>query len=325
MDIDLLLPFHKLDKYFDEAISSLELVKRISINVILIDDRVDKSKSLSHIKNRLKNYQIVETRGGIGYGLALEIGSKYIQSNAVALFNSDDLVHPDRFFKQLDELESSELNFTKLQRFKGRFKSSSLIGEMNAKFYSPMYLLLGSYGANASWCMRSEWWRRNAFFDNENCLDWRIALSSFKDSKVSYLDEALYFYRKHNDQVTSNKYLSRKQLQPLYESWNYFAISFGMPSSSFENFSTLALPWNSSEKIDIQDLKFTVKEVLNSVKSENPNLYADFLRLIQRRYILAIRQHYSYMQKIHLALNGSPQILNLSKDIIYQLPMKPFR
>ena len=321
MDIDLLLPFHKLDKYFDEAISSLELVKRISINVILIDDRVDKSKSLSHIKNRLKNYQIVETRGGIGYGLALEIGSKYIQSNAVALFNSDDLVSKVRFSKQVKALESSEICITNLRRISASgSKTSSVTGSLTSPSYDPIFLLFGSYGANATWCMRSEWWLKNAFFDGGESLDWRIGLKKLPCSKFSYLDEPLYFYRKHKNQITASKKVEAAKLDPIYSDWRAYLDLLGIASKERGVFDVMATPWLSYGKIQIEEIKAFVSEIEVIIASKPTEVKLQIEKLIQRRMLLALRDvSLSNSQRLYLLKLGWLDSPNLIRDVAISL------
>jgi glycosyltransferase involved in cell wall biosynthesis len=325
MDLDLLLPFHRIDRYFDSAVSSLEAVKGVNLNVILIDDRVEKIEDISNFQKRLRHCELVETNGGEGYGEALRVGSTYIDSDVVALFNSDDLVHPERFVRQMSALETSDLSFTKMARFQGNIKSRSLMGEFRSKTYDPFFLILGAYGANASWCMRKDWWMQNAFFDSHECLDWRIALKAFPNGQISYLDEELYFYRKHQNQVTSNRSIDKNDLQIVFRSWNHFSSNYNLGPTSFEVFSGLAIPWNKTNNLDLEELGEKITEIFRFVKSEKPDLMADFKRLIQRRYLFAIRQESKKLLKIKLLRAGFPQLFQVSSEVICQFATKPFQ
>ena len=163
-DLDVLLPFHRNDEFLPRAIESLAEAKGVKFNVILVDDRED--KTISYLKSfaKLSSFQIVETSGNTGYGHSLQLASKYISSDCVALFNSDDLMHPDRFKIQMKYLSHSDINFTKMIRVDGKGRRKrSLAGTLESDKFCILYLLLGSYGANATWCAKSSWWKENTF------------------------------------------------------------------------------------------------------------------------------------------------------------------
>jgi glycosyltransferase involved in cell wall biosynthesis len=317
MDLDVLLPFHRVDNYFVEAVNSLSRSEGVSFNVILIDDRTDKSLDIFQLLAPIKNKMLVETEGGKGYGAALEIGTKYLTSDAVALFNSDDLVSPLRFKKQLANLGSSNLNFTKMQRISSQnSKVTSLSGQMNSKIYNPVYLLLGAYGANASWCMRTEWWEKNSFFDDKEMLDWRIALNCFQRSNISYLPESLYFYRKHSRQVTATKSHTQSSLIPLFECWNRFAVSLGINFLSYDIFLALALPWLSGANVHFGETNIAAQQILNVAYDLDNEIGQDIKSLIKRRFIFSLKSKASISDKVKFAFAGSPQVINIARDFV---------
>jgi glycosyltransferase involved in cell wall biosynthesis len=313
--ISVLLPFHRLDNFFKEAIHSLD-ASSIPISIILIDDRISKSESLHPYLKSLRNeFQLVSTLGGKGYGRALSIGADIADADFIALFNSDDLMAPNRFERQLATIGNADLSFTNIQGInqKGKFRRS-LLGTIKESPYDNAFLLLGSYGANASWLAKKSWWHKNAFFDEDECLDWRIALRNFDKSKVSYLPESLYFYRSHRLQITQNRAISKSQMSPVYKEWLRFAKSLDISYLSYETFCFFSIPWNKSK---IQNL------------SEIDGFYLDFLRknkeskslrifesLLQRRYLLNLRNSGSFSEKFSLLSAGSGQIRNLSLDLL---------
>ena len=290
MDIDVLLPFHRVDHYLTSAIESLASSKNIKFNVILIDDRKDKSQKIYQLFRQLPKCELVTTPGGLGYGAALKAGTKLISCESVALFNSDDLVHPLRLRKQIEGLDESDLNFTKIQRItEANKKSPSLMGEIRAPIYDPMYLLLGSYGANASWCMRTDWWFRNAFFDSDECLDWRIALNSFSGSKVGLINEPLYYYRKHSNQVTANKKIDNNLMYVVYESWKKTVSEYSMSTFSFETFQVLATPWLFPKIINLQEILNFKREITELLRHHPKEISFDVQNILRRRFIFALR------------------------------------
>jgi glycosyltransferase involved in cell wall biosynthesis len=317
MDLDVLLPFHRVDKYFKDAIDSLSNTQGVSFNVILIDDRLDKSVNILKMFSPLKNFIIVETEGQQGYGLALKAGTAHIKADSVALFNSDDLMHPLRFKKQLQKLENSDLNFTKMNRINSLSKQTiSLAGEICSSNYDSIYLIFGSYGANATWCMKSTWWHENAFFDNKACLDWRIALNTFYKTNISFIQEYLYSYRKHDKQVTYEKNVSHSDMLPVLNAWNDFLATQNLPSYSFETFLSIGAPWITSSplsKIEIKKFYMDVSNQLPAVSSEVAN---DVRSLIQKRMIFSLRAKSDISLKMWLAFNGKQQIPSITRDLL---------
>jgi glycosyltransferase involved in cell wall biosynthesis len=317
MDLDILMPFHRFDDYLKQAIESLSTTKGVSFRTILIDDRIDKTQDIYSLATNLQNFEIVSTTGGTGYSNALNLGTSYITADCVALFNSDDLIDPTRFQKQIVELSRAEICITDITRIKwNNSKSSSVTGGIKSKYYDPAYLLLGAYGANASWCMRSTWWERNAFFDDELCLDWRIALNAFDKSDISYIAEPLYFYRKHKNQLTNDKIICKKNLEPVFELWNKLAINYGLQTLSYDIFSVFAVPWNKTNNLKIIDIENFIMQVMEYVSNTNINLLNDYEKLIKRRLILAIQQDIGLFNKLKLAKSGYTAIYSIFKDIL---------
>ena len=318
MDLDILLPFHNADNFFWDALNSLKKIRGVKANIVLIDDRQDNYKNLDF--SFLKNVEYVRTTGGVGYGEALRIGSTHLSSEVVALFNSDDLVDPSRFIKQINELSTSEVNHCAIQRITKSGKIiRSLTGNFSSNYYDPILLLLGSYVANATWCMRRDWWDRNAFFDSEDCLDWRIALRAFHQTKISYIHEPLYFYRKHPHQVTSNRNISPLKLQNVYLEWSALSKTYEIPESDYSVFSTLALPWQRYKVINLSETKLIAEHIYKIAQNIDIDLAINMQALIYRRYLLALRQRTGFVNKVKLIALGRKEIFNFLEDILTQV------
>ena len=316
-ELDVLLPFHNEDIFLNQAISSLARSKALKYNVILIDDRINKTRDMTRLFRQLPNFQVVKTVGSVGYGNALKLGSQAITSSAVALFNSDDEVHPLRFYKQLRMLDKHCINFTKMKRISTHGNvHNSISGDIYGGKYDPIFLMLGSYGANASWCMRAEWWAENAFFDDDECLDWRIALSSFSKTSVGYIDENLYFYRKHLGQKTANKSLTQKSLNPVYAKWNNLSKELKLGDFSFDTFLLLGAPWNKLDEIGFSDFFKAEKNIKSFAENLDSSVKRDIYRLMRRRCIFALRNKSNLSIKSQLILKGLLEIPSLAYDFL---------
>lgn len=319
MDLDILLPFHRVDQFLIDAIDSLKNSHGVSFNVIAIDDRPDQKIDVSHVFKSLNNFKLLNTSGGQGYGEALKIGTQALESSFVALFNSDDLVHPDRFKFQLNRLDKSELCITRMERMDSRAKKSkSLIGDITTATYDPFLLLFGAYGANASWCTHLEWWKTNSFFDNQECLDWRIGFSSFRNTSISFINKPLYRYRKHPKQTTANKKLEATSMDPVFHAWQLFALTYNLKNNSRALFDAFSTPWLDGKKLlasEASDWLVSVRAVFEYLPLD---LQINLRKIIQRRLIFAgINDSNSYLDRFRYIAKGSPQLAPLFHDIIY--------
>jgi hypothetical protein len=325
MKVDVLLPFHIDNLYLYECLSSLESSNGVSIRLLLIDDRENQSSEID-LKGRVfKDLLYLKTAGGLGYGRSLELGSSYIESDHVALMNSDDIIHPDKFLKQISMLDKSELSITKMCRIDSRGrKIPSISGDIHSKNYDPLFLILGAYGANATWCMRREWWEKNAIFDSNECLDWRIALKSFGKSKISYTEEPLYFYRKHSLQVTSNRSISPEKMSIVYEFWSAFTENYGLPEVSYSVFNLIATPWNSrgtSFEADFHEFDLSLRR---TVRQLEPEIRTSFLEILARRNLFAMRNTKVAGDLKRLISNSICEIPTIGWEVMYSKILQSF-
>jgi glycosyltransferase involved in cell wall biosynthesis len=290
MELDVLMPFHRIDSYLRLAVNSLSSSEKINFRLIAIDDRIDQSTDVSDLFHGIKDLELVKTSGGKGYGNALKTGTQFIQSDACALMNSDDLVNPQRFFRQLNSLNRVELSITKMQRINEKNKPiPNLTGRILSSKYDPILLLFGSYGADASWCMRTSWWKEYSFFDQGECLDWRMGLKVFSSTKIDMINETLYYYRKHDQQVTSNKSTSPKNMDIVYEAWKTLAINYEFNGNTRSIFDFIATPWsfNISAKFD-EVAKWT--EQIKKLESKiDPEILTNIKFLIHRRKLFGFK------------------------------------
>jgi len=321
MSLDVLLPFHRVDGYLYDAINSLQQSTGTGIRLILIDDRADRSQDINGLTKILKNTCVIETQGGCGYGEALRVGTTGIESDSVALFNSDDLVSKYRFSKQVKALESSEICITNLRRISASgSKTSSITGSLRSPSYDPIFLLFGSYGANATWCMRSEWWLKNAFFDAAESLDWRIGLEKLPSANFSYLDEPLYFYRKHKDQITASKRVEPAKLDPIYSAWCTYLDLLGITSKERGVFDLMAMPWLSHSRVQIEEVKIFISEMGAITTFKPTEVKIQIKKLVQRRMLLALRSlSLSKSQRLYLFKSGWLDAPSFIQDIAISL------
>jgi glycosyltransferase involved in cell wall biosynthesis len=284
--VSVLLPFHRVDEFFNEAVKSVLNSEDIDVQLILIDDRPASKieKDLVFADSRIL---IVQTLGGVGYGKALEIGSREVEFDFVGLMNSDDLVHPSKLKRQLDLLSNSDICITGMQKISENGKSviPSISGSLSLTQYHPAFLLLGAFGANATWTMHRSWWEEWAIYDSFSALDWRIALNAFPSSIVSVIDEPLYSYRTHNLQSTRGSDAFRDH-EVVYREWSSFLSLFSTTTYTESAFHAFAAPWERKEVHDWSELTRWLNEFPMCIDSMSTSQKEEFKRLVCRRTLL---------------------------------------
>ena len=236
--VSILLPFHVDDTLLHQAIGSTILAMNKDDELLLINT------SGSNFSNyyRQNNITVIDAPK-YDYISALSLGISRASGEFIALMNSDDLIAVSRFDKQVEMLErhKSDLVFSGIQKFTGRNRRIfPILGDFSGNEYWPGMLLLGSYGANASWLFRRTWANDQELFSSKlDTSDWTTALRVLPDTKISYLPEKLYFYRMHRNQITR----TRPEMHiTLWETWSNLNAQLNLPKLSQHEIRILTLP-----------------------------------------------------------------------------------
>ena len=217
LEISVLLPFHRVDEHLYSAVESCLRATGGRVEIVLIDTRNSNEPRLV-FDNQTDHVLRILNAPNADYYSALKIGLDSTTSPYLALMNSDDLVASKRFETQLERLKcsGSDLCITEMRKFSRDIGRSipSILGTITFIDYSPELLLLGSYGANATWLFSREWAVNNDVFVNfgENS-DWKSALKIFPDTKIVWVNEELYYYRLHNLQTTKKIISDHRELE----------------------------------------------------------------------------------------------------------------
>jgi glycosyltransferase involved in cell wall biosynthesis len=251
MRVDVVLPFHRDDQYLWDAVGSVLNSRSLDVRLIMMDDRALRDKPLD-IPERFSSPAIaleIHQTDSHGYGNALNQSKKYLESEFIALMNSDDLISPDRLIIQIQKLQETQADIAicGIQKFDSRGALPSFTGEIEPEHYDYRTLLLGAYGADASWLLRSNVFLSVNFNTYELGSDWCAALSSFRHLRVTGVKEKLYFYRIHQAQVTTMNSNSLSEINPIYKEWSKINSELCLPSVSKEAFIQIAMPWLNSQ------------------------------------------------------------------------------
>ena len=138
------------------------------------------------------------------YGEAIAFGVENCRNELIALMNDDDLIRSNRFSRQVMAFDQFDIDIaiTDFKKFGNRKKFLNLNFQPQS-VYHYTYLLLGPYGANATWMFTKTWFNGQVNqIDPTKNFDWIFALNAFKNSRIYYDSEKLYFYRQHKKQTT---------------------------------------------------------------------------------------------------------------------------
>ncbi len=328
MEISVLLPFHLENDFLWDAIDSVCSSVEVDFQLILIDDCKFPSRIEDFLANRsYAKVKLVRNKGIHGYGPALLAGKNYCDGNYVALMNSDDLMDPERLVKQLCALRdtNSDVCITKMRQISSSGKTIlPILSDFQTKEFSLLYLLLGSYGANATWLMTRDWFEENFVFDSFDLLDWRIALSAFPDSKLTYIDEQLYTYRKHDLQGTKNRNLDDLiiPLQEAFELWKKLAGDMNTNLFEIYEFNFLALAFLDLGSITYDQVK-TIAYKIDSLKGKiDDEIFNEIQRLFHVRVVVNIRNGKDLIDKLRMSTFCSKQFIYVALRFIYNFIRK---
>ena len=239
-EVTILLPFHEKNQYLNDAIESCLNSTNCTINILLIDTR---NREIAR-QNPLKKYENcrIILAPGKKYIDALAIGIENAETDYISIMNSDDLIAPDRIFKQLKKLDktNSDLCITDVKKFSKNSDKAipPLLGKFNHENYFVELLLFGSYGADATWFFTRKWAMRNEIFKcNLDSSDWATALRIFPETKICKVNESLYFYRMHRKQITRHKKLESNEIISALVIYNQ---KIGLPPLHVMSISGLA-------------------------------------------------------------------------------------
>lgn len=302
--IDVIINFVDEYIYVKKAIKSVLKSKNISSRIILQDDS---GKDNSHFFAKyLRINDIYSQSDQIGYLPALKEATKKKTSSFIAILNADDLTHENRFYNQIQHLESTDLDVSigKLIKFKlvRWLQVPALANSASVKDFCPHLLWLGPFGADSSWVARNE--RIDLIFEclTEESTDWSIALEKFFQLRVALLVEAKYYYRQHQAQFTR---LSSNQFEVEINKIAWQIKRTLNLDVSLSELKSLALPWKSTKHGKIESLEAASRRLIHSHKKVCKN-HNSFEHQVVRRLLIQVVQ-LKFKQKIKYLLKYMSQ------------------
>ena len=147
--VDVILPFHQENDFLYEAIDTIVKSTQVNVRLILIDSRprneqgqrieIPEELNFIHLKTGLKRL----------YPNAINLGLKNLKSEFFALMNSDDLVHPERLYRQIMQLkeDKADICICRIQKFTGKNSRNvipPLAGNIRYNSFNYVNLFIGA-------------------------------------------------------------------------------------------------------------------------------------------------------------------------------------
>ena len=303
-EIDIVIPFHKVNVELIESIKSCKSSIGIRAKIICVNDS---GTAVSILDLGLgENDKLVTTQGREGYKRALALGVSNTTSDFVGFLDSDDLTPPNRFMIQINAMiqQNAELatcEITKIDSV-GRPISHSL--EFPKPPKSPdekISLLFGAFGADSTMVCKGailrESWSSHAKFPS-HFADYGWFLSECSSIKIIHLANTEYFYRMHSEQMSRKVDLAKdwSLIYPYWQAWLKGLESL-IPKTSSQIVNpkvALAIAFPSSlvklSDIENKQLKDFSSIFLAEIKINAPQSFKNWKRVVNLRLLVGTKQ-----------------------------------
>ena len=246
--ITIIVPYYNADKYLDKCLQSIRSQTFINWNTIVVDDGSSNYYSKALVE-KTKDSSIIYSRHRKNKGLAAarNSGIKLAETEYVVCVDADDKIEPDFLEKLVIPLIRNpeyDCAYSQLQLFGA---STEVWGKppTDTKGMTENVFLPGSGTVfkKELWELAGGYCEDKIFKIAEDDLDFWLSVVEKKDIKAKYIEEPLYFYRRHNDSLSVNSkkqsYLTReyiynrhKELFDMYKTGKKFKFN-GYLTSAF--------------------------------------------------------------------------------------------
>ncbi len=215
--VTVVIPCYNRGRYITETITSVLQQTYGNIELIVVDDGcTDNSREI--LETFTGRIRLLEHPGRVnkGQSAALNLGINASQSKYLAFLDSDDLFAPEKIAKQVDYLQQHpEVGLV--------YANGHTIDEHGNTIYriygddhqepsDPNRVLLDCYlflPTNA--LLRREVLDRAGLFEESfrSAQDHDLAIRIFEVTRVGYLAECLFFYRRHQESISQKNAMLR--------------------------------------------------------------------------------------------------------------------
>lgn len=220
LSVSVIIPAFNREKFISEAVESIRSQDYDNIEIIAVDDG-SSDRTYEILKGFQENGSLElyyhPRRANKGQSASINLGISNASGDAIVILDSDDLLERGAVRRHVEFLESHPdiglvYGYGKAIDEKGEPLGFNTLGADHVERGDPNGLLLDCYIALPGGTMvRKDVYKRVGGFAEEFRAgqDHDMALRLFEETKVAYVPEAAFCYRKHEDSI-SNKGLERR-------------------------------------------------------------------------------------------------------------------
>lgn len=240
--VSVVIPSYNHAAYIEQAILSVLNQEGVETEVVVVDDgSTDGSKELlNELSQKWPSERLqVIFQQNQGAHAAINNGLKVCRFEFLAILNSDDYFHPQRFQKLLSQMqaEKGDLIFSKVSHVDGQGREISSAHPSRSSYEQKLCLtetvgyrfsLLGynlSVTTGNFLFKKSLWEKVGPFQSYRTVHDWDFVLKSLACGRVLYHQESLLYYRLHQTNTISQGYDDSNDTRELLE--RFFVMACG--------------------------------------------------------------------------------------------------
>jgi glycosyltransferase involved in cell wall biosynthesis len=284
--ISVILPVYNAVEYIEISVRSILAQKIRDFELIIIDDgSTDGSDAVLERIAKLDSRIILVSRENRGLVSTLNEGVAKSRGKWIARMDADDIALPDRFQRQLQQLEvtGSDICGTWIRLF--GTSSNHLIKHAQTHEAIAVELLFGSPFAHPTIMMRAELAKKLPYDAAwEKCEDYDLWRRAFLAGwRMTNVPEPLLLYRQHSAQISTTSLSQQQALtqKVRQEYWQTVSSSLGLATADFQEI--LKLRGSSKEGIDMDKVDRVVNSLLANTTGEARAVVTDqALRLYYR-------------------------------------------
>ena len=308
--ITVLIPTYNCEQYIQEAVQSILDQTYTNFECIIIDDcSIDGTVDIIKTFNDPRINLIIKPKNS-GYTNSLNYGLTIAKGKYIARMDGDDISLPNRFEKQIEVLEQDKDIIVCGSIFR-IIDSETIITAPEKHEDIKLALLIDScIGHPTAMIRKSVLDKHQIFYDTnfEPAEDYDLWVKLSKLGKLHNLQEVLFLYRVHDNQVS----ITKKEIQRKSASLS----RFNMLSQLYFDYSELEKQayikqFSFTERLNFEELKALINLNNKALKANSSGLFDSkkLITILQIFQTKAINQYFKANKKY------SPKIINQLKEI----------
>ena len=308
--ITVLIPTYNCEQYIQEAVQSILDQTYTNFECIIIDDcSTDGTVDIIKTFNDPRINLIIKPKNS-GYTNSLNYGLTIAKGKYIARMDGDDISLPNRFEKQIEVLEQDKDIIVCGSIFR-IIDSETIITAPEKHEDIKLALLKDScIGHPTAMIRKSVLDKHQIFYDTnfEPAEDYDLWVKLSKLGKLHNLQEVLFLYRVHDNQVS----ITKKEIQRKSASLSRFNMlsQLDFDYSELEKQAYIK-QFSFTERLNFEELKALINLNNKALKANSSGLFDSkkLITILQIFQTKAINQYFKANKKY------SPKIINQLKEI----------